>query len=279
MNEITKTKPVPVGCRTLLALFVCGAVLALLPHQLAAQTHEPLEQLSGAVNGRLSDGEKGRIGKSNYNVWVADSQRNQWFNETSSVTTFRFYPNAAPKDLFAKYKYVIYGSAYFDPNYNSKVAAVQKAIKALADNNVNPAVLQLMSFNVTGDPQTKTQAIKRITDAQHFFDPVTVIELGPADATPVGSVAQNMNGQNGFDSYTIGILHMIGHVLYERDNSEGYYQSGMTADTARFVSNYARTGRNEFVAEVFAGLMTGVIWRPDVMAEYNRQWRPRSPYK
>ncbi|MGD9587703.1 MAG: hypothetical protein AB7Q37_08585 [Pyrinomonadaceae bacterium] len=266
--------------RAILTLLAFGAFLGWATTG-SVLAQEPLEllfrigpDLPGPFN--LIDSEKTRMGQQNYAFVSRQKNRNHWFNEPAFMATHQFDPNADGRNR--NHKYVIYGTSSVDPVYQSKVAAVKKAVKALVDRQVDTRILQLMAFNCSSDQDTTTQVVKRITIPGESFLPVTHFYLGPNDATPAGSVASNLNGQNGFDSYTIGILHMIGHVLYERDNSEGYYQGNILARTANRVSAYARTSRNEFVAEVFAGLMIGVNWPPEVIAEYNQQWVPRNPY-
>jgi hypothetical protein len=247
-----------------------------------------LRNNGGTVNGQLTEPAKKRIGQISADLVNKEFQRNDHFDilAYSVGGGFPFWGK------WFKNKYFIYDNPENNKLSGKQQTAIQRAIRALSENGLNnaPGLLHFMSFNCTDDKKTRTQVVMRFTgDLEGSFIPRTKIYLGPENATATSttsnwSVARYGNEaqykQQGFDSYTIGILHMIGHVLYERDQTDRYYElnSKVPQPIAQKVSVYAATDRNEFVAEVFASRMIGRNLDTDVMQEYLRQWNPRSPY-
>ena len=266
-------------CRGMLHL----ALLSVLCGAGAVLGQEPLEDLSG---GAFGEGEKRNVGRRNDRVASGALTDNPWFNNnvSSGFTTgaIFFYPRTRNKSWYS-----IFGTAppadnraFGDPNYNAKAASIRRAVKAMTDRNLDTTLLWGAAFNCSNDRRIKSQAIKRSNAQGRIFAPVVQIHVGPDFASPMrgpgSSVAATYQRRYGFDGRAIDILHLIGHVLYERDQTAAYYDLSRTARTASQVSKYAEKNMNEFIAEVFAGMMIGHQWPRNVVDEYNGAWIPRA---
>ena len=151
-----------------------------------------------------------------------------------------------------------------DQNAQGKITGADKAVKAVIDHGfILPNDLRFYCSNVVG---TLTQAFKRGDN----WAPIAWIVLGDGGSTK--ALSATSAGLNGFDTRTIRAIHEIGHILHERYEGDGFWEKGRTPNPAvsAKVSAYGCCNEKEFVAEVFTGLMIGVRWPPDVIAEYHR---------
>ena len=85
----------------------------------------------------------------------------------------------------------------------------------------------------------------------------------------------------GLDKPTITVVHEIGHIIHERALGDDFWMErtkGSADKTiALKVSQYANTGKKEFVAEVFAGSIIGMKFDANVIKEYNNYGGPQLP--
>lgn len=80
---------------------------------------------------------------------------------------------------------------------------------------------------------------------------------------------------------TAVVVHELGHIIHERRSPESFWNNKKTsagvvpADLAAAVSSYlVNNNYDEFVAEVFTGLVHGKRYPPNVMEAYQRQGGP-----
>lgn len=231
------------------------------------------------VSGQFGDGEKSLVGGRNDVVARKELEKNPWFpggNQTMSGRLEYFYPGTRNKSWYTIQcpSPTPTNRQFGDPNSAAKTAAIRQAVKAMTDRQMDTTLLWGASFNCSNDRATISQVIKRANEYGVQFKPVQQFHIGPSLASPFrgseSSVAAKLARRA--DPRTIDILHMIGHILYERDQTAAYYDLSRRAETASRVSGYAQKNMNEFVAEVFAGMMIGHQWDREVLNEYNRAW-------
>jgi hypothetical protein len=70
------------------------------------------------------------------------------------------------------------------------------------------------------------------------------------------------------------LLHELGHACHWHASPELYETSGPAPPSARDVSGYAMEDAHEFVAEVFAGLVSGRTYPSDVLRAYEHLGGP-----
>jgi SPP1 gp7 family putative phage head morphogenesis protein len=91
-------------------------------------------------------------------------------------------------------------------------------------------------------------------------------------------------GESSTDDPLHVAYHEGAHALHHRKIGDAGYRAldrnPLTGDelvAARFVSEYAKTGEPEFVAEVYAGLVAGRSYNQDVMKVYRKLGGPKPP--
>jgi hypothetical protein len=171
-----------------------------------------------------------------------------------------------------------------DPDLKVKVAAINKGIKILIDSGLN--IPRNLSIYSAGRPEAQNIGFKRGAN----WEPVAIIVLGSKATSPMLGGMTSIS-QSGFrynfvalDRPTITVIHELGHIIHERFMGDNFWLTlGGTVPPAELpnldtrVSQYATTGKKEFVAEVFAGSIIGMKFPADIMAMYHRLGGPMLP--
>jgi hypothetical protein len=216
----------------------------------------------------LSDADKRKFGTAEANNFAGQIGNVNYVEERTS------YKNQA---------YTIYKDPN-DPDLKVKVAAINKGIKILIDSGLNiPRNLMVYS---AGRPEAQNIGFKRGAN----WEPVAVVILGSKATSPMLGGMSSIS-QSGFrynfvalDRPTITVIHELGHIIHERFMGDNFWLTlGGTVPPAELpnldtrVSQYATTGKKEFVAEVFAGSIIGMKFPADIMAMYHRLGGPLLP--
>jgi hypothetical protein len=162
-----------------------------------------------------------------------------------------------------------------DPSLAAKVAAVNRAVRLIADKGVK--IPNGLRVYLTNEFAAQNRAFSR----DENWKEVAYVVLGPAALEGGRADAFSASGFLGENKPTITTVHEIGHILHERSLGDAFWATGSiiagTPSTGTSVTGYANSSKKEFVAEVFAGLILGKKWPTDVLNEYRRYSGPLVP--
>jgi hypothetical protein len=178
---------------------------------------------------------------------------------------------------FKNQRYTIYTDPA-DPDTKFKVDAVKKAVETIINKGLKiPDNLQIYC---TSWSEAQNRAFPR----DENWRPVANVTLRWGTDTPRIGDSLSAKGFRGFERSTISMVHEIGHILHERNTGDVFFhgkgsiiQGKPDSRTAAKVSGYAMGNKKEFVAEVFTGLIFGMKFDSDVMAEYEKYKGPKVP--
>jgi hypothetical protein len=177
------------------------------------------------------------------------------------------------KGSYKGQSYTIYKDTK-DPNLTTKVAAVNKAVRLIIDTKLNiPKDLRVYCTS-------RWEAVNIAFKRDRNWNPTAIVILGPKALDKMSYTSISQSGLNGLDRPTITIIHEIGHIIHERFYGDPFWEllkGNAPANLAGKVSQYANTGKKEFVAEVFTGSILGMKFDADVMAEYKKLGGPLLP--
>lgn len=208
---------------------------------------------------------------------VLDDKKKQEVSRTemgffSWTRTVRF-ERQAPYS-FKNQRYTIYTDPA-DPDSRFKIDAIKKAVEIIVNKGLRiPDDLQVYCSR-------HLEAQNRAFMRDENWRPVAYVTLRWGTDTPRVDNSLSARGFRGFERSTISMVHEIGHIMHERNTGDVFFHGRgsiiqglpdkqLTALAATKVSGYAKGSKKEFVAEVFTGLIFGMRFDADVMAEYER---------
>lgn len=161
-----------------------------------------------------------------------------------------------------------------DPDSRFKIEAVKRAVEIIVNKGLRiPDDLQVFCSRHF---EAKNQAFMR----DESWRSVAWVTLRWGTDTPTVGNSLSARGFRGYERSTISMVHEIGHIMHERNAGELFFHGRGSIiqglpdrnlqAVASKVSGYAMGSKKEFVAEVFTGLVFGMSFPADVMAEYER---------
>ena len=181
---------------------------------------------------------------------------------------------------FKNQRYIIFTDPA-DPDTNFKIAAVKKAVETIINKGLKiPENLQIYC---TSFVEAQNRAFMR----DENWLPIANVTLRWGTDKPRVDNSLSAKGFRGFERSTISMVHEIGHILHEKNTGDVFFHGkgsiiqglpdSKLKAVAKKVSGYAMGNKKEFVAEVFTGLIFGMKFDADVMAEYEKYKGPKVP--